>query len=423
MARNYFKSLPRTQYDINNNGTVKLVTNILTRIARKSNIALTGGLFYNYTMQEGDTPEIIADKYYGNINYHWVVMLINNAYHNVYDFSLSMDNFNAYINDKYGSYERSVGVTKTISDADTYNIASIYSETHNVEQTTENSSLLSGTIPSGNTTTIKLSGSVDPFSTLGVGDYVELLVPSSWHNVNSVDSSKLGYTQPAKILAKSRRSDGAFAISTNMDSTRYPEFVWQKNGYLRIVSSKTSAVSYGDANQTEIWLDTRTSNDSFSTNGYITFTSVPGATDPDNIIGKTFQIDSYRDDDKVVVLNESNKLPEVFQSGWDYTITHGGYHLTSGDIVLDGDLITLHSAIHHFEMDVYDDNDTLLLKDHKITKNQYVDPTVGTASSKRIVNNYDYELKEDSNKRNIILLRRNLLLPFVRQFENLLAES
>jgi hypothetical protein len=424
MPREFFRSLPKTQYDVNKDGVVKIATNILTRIARKSNLALTGGVFYNYPMQDGDTVEIIADKYYGHPKYHWVVMLINNAYHNIYDFPLRTENFARFIDDKYGSYERSVGVTKVISDANTYIVANVYSEIHSVEQTTDNSTLRSGTIPAGNTTTIKLSGSTDPFSTLGVGDVVELFVPSAWHNVSTSDSSKLGYTQPAKILSKSQRSDGAYAISTNMDSTRYPEFTWQVDGSLRTISGTTSAPT--TANVTHIWLDTGTTSDAYSTNGFITFTSTPGATDSTKLIGNSFPIESYNASYNVLVLGDSYKLPENFQEGWNYTITYGGYEITTirpGDTRIEGEDITLRSAIHHFEMDVYSDNGTLLLKDHRITKNEYVDPSIGTASNKRIVNNYDHELYLDSEKRNIILLRRELLEPFIEQFNALLGRN
>ena len=107
-------------------GQVKLASNILTRIRRRSNLTLSGGIFYNYPMQEGDTPEVIADKYYGSSQYHWVVMLINDAYNSTYDFPLSSGNFDRYIVDKYGSQARAQGVTKVISDEGTYSTANVF---------------------------------------------------------------------------------------------------------------------------------------------------------------------------------------------------------------------------------------------------------------------------------------------------------
>ena len=34
--------------------------------------------FEKYTIQNNERPEQIADKVYGNVNYDWVVLLVNN---------------------------------------------------------------------------------------------------------------------------------------------------------------------------------------------------------------------------------------------------------------------------------------------------------------------------------------------------------
>lgn len=429
MPKNYFSTLPTIQYDINRTGDIKLAADILTRIHRRSNLVLNGAVFYNYQIQEDDTPEIISHKYYGDSKYHWVVMMINDAYHSVYDFPLKQSSFNRYIVDKYGSYEEAVGITKTLSDANTYSSFGVYSETHNEIQTTINNPLLvSGTIPAGSTTTIKATAASDPFSTLGVGNMVELFVPSAWHDVNNNTSEMLGYSHPAEILAKSTRSDGTYAISTNMDSRRYPAFDWQEDGFLKTESGVTSQVTPpGTANQTHIWLSTDTEGGLYATNGFITFTETPGeGVDSASLVGNNFPIESYDETYNIVTLGENYKLPEVFKTGWAYTITYGGYHITSGDVGdvrIEGDDITLRSAVHHFEMDVYSGGGTLLLKDHQITKNEYVNSSVGTAANKRIVNNYDFEVDNDNSKRNVIILKKEMLSLFVSEFNNLLKDN
>ena len=420
MPKDYFSSMPKIEYDINNDGEVKIAIDVLTRIRKRANFVASGAVFYNYAMRDGDTLEIVADKYYGNPKYHWVVAIINDIYHHTYDLPIESRNFDRFIADKYGSYERSVGVTKQISDADIYSTSNVYSESYSVPQTSDNNPLIvTGNIPSGNTTTIKLSASSDPFSTIGVGDFVDLFVPQTWYNLSSTNSAKLGYTEAAEIVAKSTRSDGTYAISTNMNSGTYPEFEWQADGWLRVTSNTTSSVSAGTANQTHIWLATNTLNDSYATNGFITFTATPGATDSAELVGNTFAIESYDNGYKVVILPETYKLAENFQSGWDYTITHGGYNLTSGDILIQGETVTMQTGIHHMEMDVYDDEGTLLLGDHRITKNEYIDSSVGTVDAKRIVNNYDFEDKDNNDKRNIILLKAEFLQEFLTQFYSL----
>ena len=71
-------------------------------------------------------------------------------------------------------------------------------------------------------------------------------------------------------------------------------------------------------------------------------------------------------------------------------------------------------------MDVYsNDGTTLLLEDHFITKNEYIDGDIGFAANKRIVTNNDAENTENDDKRNIILLHANYLQTFLAQFYSL----
>jgi len=66
MPKQFFQRFPVTQYDVDNDGDKKTVVDILRRVKARAEAITGGGIFYNYTMQEGDNPEIIADKYYGS---------------------------------------------------------------------------------------------------------------------------------------------------------------------------------------------------------------------------------------------------------------------------------------------------------------------------------------------------------------------
>jgi hypothetical protein len=58
----YFNKFPKLLYTKNLN--TSLVTNLLVRVDTIKNKLDNAALFYNYDIQEGDTPEIIASKYY-----------------------------------------------------------------------------------------------------------------------------------------------------------------------------------------------------------------------------------------------------------------------------------------------------------------------------------------------------------------------
>ncbi len=60
-------------------------------------------LFYPYDIQDGDTPEIIASKYYGSPEKHWIVLMFNDIIDPQYDWPLNQRTLIKYINDKYAA--------------------------------------------------------------------------------------------------------------------------------------------------------------------------------------------------------------------------------------------------------------------------------------------------------------------------------
>ena len=98
----YFNYYPKTFYTSDNevNG-VEAVTNIIARFAFDSQLKENSSAFYPYQIQDSDTPEIIADKYYGNVEYHWVVLLFNNIIDPQFDWPLKSDTLIDYIDKKY----------------------------------------------------------------------------------------------------------------------------------------------------------------------------------------------------------------------------------------------------------------------------------------------------------------------------------
>jgi hypothetical protein len=60
-------------------------------------------LFYEYAIQEGDTPEIIAEKYYEDPYRYWVVLLSNEILDPLWDWPLDNLTFLSYIDAKYAT--------------------------------------------------------------------------------------------------------------------------------------------------------------------------------------------------------------------------------------------------------------------------------------------------------------------------------
>ena len=99
----YFDSLPNTvTKDQNNNNVV--VKNLLIRTQLLPQLSSNPLVYYKYSIQDGETPEIIADKYYGDSYRYWMVLYGNsNIMHPQFDWPLSNQEFGDYLIDKYST--------------------------------------------------------------------------------------------------------------------------------------------------------------------------------------------------------------------------------------------------------------------------------------------------------------------------------
>lgn len=101
----YFRKFPKMLYpytDKNGNRKQTIVTDVFRRILLdkffKNKAALTG-----YYVSDGDTPELIAYKEYGDVNLHWVILLANDIVDLNKEWPLSTEDLILYITDKYGA--------------------------------------------------------------------------------------------------------------------------------------------------------------------------------------------------------------------------------------------------------------------------------------------------------------------------------
>ena len=97
----YFNYFPKLLYKTNN--TTSIVTDLLTRPALIQDILNNTSLYYEYAIQEGDTPEMVASRYYGDAELHWVILIVNQITDPFYDWPMTYQQFVAFINEKYGS--------------------------------------------------------------------------------------------------------------------------------------------------------------------------------------------------------------------------------------------------------------------------------------------------------------------------------
>ena len=96
----YFKQFPTIPYDSHGTGKFKDVKNLLRRVAIRSKLKTNTMVYDTYDVKNGETPESIAFKLYGDAELHWVIMLVNDITDRFHDWPMSEAQFLQFVNDK-----------------------------------------------------------------------------------------------------------------------------------------------------------------------------------------------------------------------------------------------------------------------------------------------------------------------------------
>ena len=117
----YFSYFPTTPHDLTNIGQTVELTNILRRFVVRSDVTSRADIFYDYNVQAGDRPDILAEKYYGDADLAWLILHFNNITDPVFGWALFNQDFDNYVRGKYGSIPAAQAETheyrKILSDA------------------------------------------------------------------------------------------------------------------------------------------------------------------------------------------------------------------------------------------------------------------------------------------------------------------
>lgn len=102
--KNYFSNFPRVSYKTH--GVEFNTVDLSVRFKIIEDILKNNNAYYDYYWKDEDRVDIVADKYYGDSRYAWLVMLSAQAYDWVYDLPLDEKTFDVYLKEKY-NVERS----------------------------------------------------------------------------------------------------------------------------------------------------------------------------------------------------------------------------------------------------------------------------------------------------------------------------
>jgi hypothetical protein len=115
----YFKDFPKILYEfkVGSKNQTAVVSDITRNIRFRRDVLSNVTVYDEYDIVDGETPEIIAEKIYGNAEYHWIIMLANDRYDYLEDFPLSSYELEKDITAKYPGNEYG---THHYEDADGY---------------------------------------------------------------------------------------------------------------------------------------------------------------------------------------------------------------------------------------------------------------------------------------------------------------
>ena len=101
----FFQHYPQISYDISGTkpAKVKTVINLMEKAKLKGLVADDIVAYFPYSIMEGERPDHVSKKVYGNVKYTWLIFLINDITDPIYDWPLGTREFGAYVKNKYGS--------------------------------------------------------------------------------------------------------------------------------------------------------------------------------------------------------------------------------------------------------------------------------------------------------------------------------
>jgi len=116
MYNTFFGKFPKIQYNITNTlfGSKETVTNIFFRIGYVKKVLNELSSYYVYEVDDGDTPDNLADKVYGDSGANWMILYANDIMDPQYDWPLDYQSFNKYLFEKYKSQVKAATIDRVV---------------------------------------------------------------------------------------------------------------------------------------------------------------------------------------------------------------------------------------------------------------------------------------------------------------------
>lgn len=101
----YFNFFPKIPYYIDKEKqSIDYLTNIMSRFKFEDKFKENTVVYYDYTISDGETPEMIADKLYGSPERHWIILNLNAIINPYLDWPMDTNTLIKFIDKKYETF-------------------------------------------------------------------------------------------------------------------------------------------------------------------------------------------------------------------------------------------------------------------------------------------------------------------------------
>jgi len=189
----YFSRFPKLFFSINDGQTVDRVTNIMSKFSLNESIKENTAVYYEYDVNESDTPEIVAHKMYGSAQRQWIVLMMNNIVDPQYDWPLTTITLNNFIDAKYSNtqYANSNTSGAGLSYASS-NIHSYYK-------------IITTTIPNGSKITNEYQVDANTYANVTVSSSSVTLQDNNVITISTTKTTKTYYEHETEINESKRK--------------------------------------------------------------------------------------------------------------------------------------------------------------------------------------------------------------------------
>jgi Base plate wedge protein 53 len=98
----YFSTFPLTFYSVNN-GAIRTPVDITKRFILSNATKKVGVTYYTYHVQDGERPDMLADRFYKDSRLDWLILMVNEIQDPQFSWVMDYYTLNQYIIQKYGS--------------------------------------------------------------------------------------------------------------------------------------------------------------------------------------------------------------------------------------------------------------------------------------------------------------------------------